>query len=117
MRFSPDLLALAWKDWPAALLDAPELGMAAMKMPQDGAVVVHSFGGVAPTSSEGTIHGRPYEFRARHGRWRLEIRDHNHRTVTMGGEGPTHGCMLQSDVHPILLRAAFLMDLGALHCL
>lgn len=80
---------------------------------------VESLGGECPTQAEGryTDSDRPYYFRARHGRWTLEVGDpgwptdycqwpdmdrpHRHGLVAEGDD-PTRGAMAHADVLAII---------------
>lgn len=79
-------------------------------------LIVTSCGGMCPTQAEGTIHGNPFYFRARHGIWQLTVVEPgcdavmpaNKEDVVLyrDGDDPTHGWMEESAVMAILQAAA-----------
>lgn len=80
-------------------------------------LIITSLGGVCPVQAEGTINGKPFYFRARHGKWSLDIADSTFEAVdaSMGGraslchaEGKddTVGYMKDKDVLVILWDTA-----------
>ncbi len=62
-------------------------------------LVIHTIGGYCPCQAEGAFYGNPFYFRARHGRWTIEVARpgsdpiNNPELFYLGGQDPTNGYM------------------------
>lgn len=83
-------------------------------------LTVSEWGGACPFQAEGTINGKPFYFRARHGSWTLEVAevgDDPVRNATLyyaEGDDETHGFMKQETAAALLGKEAWKFKLSML---